>query len=84
MPRPMADWLVTSTQAKPARRSLRERLGSAGQEPDLGRVGEVVDVLDQGPVPVQEDRRSEFALTEPRAGRGKISSKSDLARASAS
>ena len=32
-----------------------ERLGSPGQEPDMSRVGKVMDVLDQGTVAVEED-----------------------------
>ena len=51
----MADWLVTSTSANPASRSRRKRLRHASNQTDLGRVVQVMHVLDQGAVPVQED-----------------------------
>ena len=61
-----------------------DRIGCTGQEPDLGRVGQVVNVLDQRPVPVEEDRRSGSPLPALHRDAERSASTSDLARASAS
>ena len=68
IPRPIADWLVTSTRAKPAVAEPPEGLGGPGQQADQGGVGQVVDVLDQRAVAVEEDRRSVPALVRPFIG----------------
>ena len=57
IPRPIADWLVTTTQGEPGLDEPPERLDAPGQEADEGGVGQVVDVLDHGAVAVEEDRR---------------------------
>ena len=42
---------------EPRTAESRERLGGTGQEADMGRVGEVMDVLDQSPVTVEKNCR---------------------------
>ena len=62
MPRPMADWLVTRTRTKPARRSRSRASAAPGSSRTMSRVGKVMDVLDQGAVAVEEDGRSSVRL----------------------
>ena len=73
IPRPTADWLVTRTQAKPARRSLLIASAAPGRSRTMARIGEVVYVLDQRPVPVEEDGRAPLTLPAQRRF-GEISS----------
>jgi hypothetical protein len=77
IPRPITDWFVTTTVAKPASRNRRNATPRAGDEAHVGRVGQMVDELDQRPVPVEEDGGSHVAAPNRRGA-------SALAAASAS
>ena len=46
--------------------SLRSDSGDARDQPDFGRIGQVVDVLDDRAVPVEENRRS-YRFSTPRS-----------------
>ena len=49
-----------------------DRLGRARQETDMARIGKVVHVLDQRPVPVEEDGRAPLTLPGAAAGSGRF------------